>query len=275
MTHGAKVVTENTLRQVFERFGEVVDVVIKKLVTNQKAKAITGYGFIHYAMTVEGLNAAKYASWSMRETTVDNIIYRCTVSHGLQQIMNHENPAILLANHNHKETSNVSSLSTSPSTSGRSSPVSMPVIQNKFCLDGLFGTPNSSFYEKKHENFLPVSAMDFSPSNSFFSSESNPFQTNSSAPMSPSSSSYASSPEYQLHHQQQPKINNNNLLVAAHNNWLNSNNNNNQTISSHSNNNTLDDIIGNNNNNHHLSSNVDLFTNFDALSAEMAMNLIA
>jgi hypothetical protein len=267
MTHGAKVVTENTLRQVFERFGEVVDVVIKKLVTNQKAKAITGYGFIHYAMTVDGLNAAKYASWSMRENTVDNIIYRCTVSHGLQQIMNHENPAALLANN--KETSNVSSLSTSPSTSGRSSPVTMPVIQNKFCLDGLFGTPNSSFYEKKHENFHPVSAMDFSPSNSFFSSESNPFQTMSSAPMSPSSSSYASSPAYQLHHQQ-PKINNNNLLVAAHNNWLNSSNN--QTISSHSNNNTLDDIIGNHNNHH---SNVDLFTNFDALSAEMAMNLIA
>lgn len=82
-----KIVTEAFLRHIFETFGEVLDVSIKKLHVNKDNGQQSGYGFIHYALDDLGVSAAVRAVDSVNESTIESIYFRCSVSHGLTRFI--------------------------------------------------------------------------------------------------------------------------------------------------------------------------------------------
>lgn len=46
-----------------------------------------GYGFVHYPMTVEGIQAAILSTRNIHQVTVDRVTYDCSLSHSLEQIV--------------------------------------------------------------------------------------------------------------------------------------------------------------------------------------------
>lgn len=196
MTHAQKVVTEDTIKKIFSTFGEVKDVVIKKLVVNQKANTLTGYGFIHYPLSSNGITAAKMAAWKMKENTVDNIIFRCSISHGLQQLIQQESTisprsanliesrqAYHTSNHSthtsmassltssiggqfdnfsHGTTnSSTSPISMSPNSSSSPSPINSPVLKPSSNWDLFASSPSHNNNNNHHSNsFYQASLLD-------------------------------------------------------------------------------------------------------------------
>eukprot|EP01040_Poterioochromonas_malhamensis_P001622 gene1622-1716_t len=79
--------TEELFRAVFEQFGPVLDVAIKKCQHHQDTGLQTGYGFIHYPLSEQGINAAVAAVRNLHEMVVGSIKYSCNISHGLDTLI--------------------------------------------------------------------------------------------------------------------------------------------------------------------------------------------
>ena len=84
------LITEATLRGLFSMYGEVVDVAIKKTQFDRKLKIQNGYGFVHYAMTSEGVHSAITATKAIHQVTIDRVTYDCSLSHALESIVGPE-----------------------------------------------------------------------------------------------------------------------------------------------------------------------------------------
>lgn len=87
LSNHLKIVTESFLRLVFERFGQVVDVSIKKLHVSKETGQQSGYGFVHYSLDETGIASAIRAVTEMNERNVESIFFRCSYSHGLSKML--------------------------------------------------------------------------------------------------------------------------------------------------------------------------------------------
>jgi RNA recognition motif-containing protein len=83
----SQVVTEASIREVFSQFGEVIDVCLKKSVIDQSMGEQNGYGFIHYPLTPEGINAALKASQTLCQVYVKNVLYDCCLTWNLEALI--------------------------------------------------------------------------------------------------------------------------------------------------------------------------------------------
>jgi hypothetical protein len=68
-------------------YGEVVDVAIKKTQFDKKLRIQNGYGFVHFALTPEGVRSAVNATNAIHQVTIDRVTYDCSLSHALEQIV--------------------------------------------------------------------------------------------------------------------------------------------------------------------------------------------
>jgi hypothetical protein len=80
-------ITEATLREIFERFGEVLDVTINRADFNQETGSHSGYGFIHYELSNAGVQAALTAIEQIHERLIGSVALNCTPSHGLETFL--------------------------------------------------------------------------------------------------------------------------------------------------------------------------------------------
>lgn len=82
------VVTEATIRTVFEKFGQVLDINLKKSGNSlNKPNEQNGYGFIHYPLTIEGIQSALQAAEILRQVYVDRVLYDCCLTWSLEQFL--------------------------------------------------------------------------------------------------------------------------------------------------------------------------------------------
>jgi hypothetical protein len=79
------IITEESLRQLFAQFGEVVDAVICKSSIDQRTKRQSGYGFIHFPGTPTGIKASFRAAQTLMDIMIDDVNYKCKISHQLEQ----------------------------------------------------------------------------------------------------------------------------------------------------------------------------------------------
>jgi hypothetical protein len=49
----------------------------------------SGYGFVHYSLTPEGIESALQAVQVMNRRTVETVGYECSISHGLKKVLEH------------------------------------------------------------------------------------------------------------------------------------------------------------------------------------------
>jgi hypothetical protein len=93
-------VTEATLRAIFQEFGPVQDISLKKTELNHRGEQ-TGYGFIHYPLTPEGVGAAVQAANVICQLFVDHVLYDCCLTHSLILYLEQQNgrPSSFHANH--------------------------------------------------------------------------------------------------------------------------------------------------------------------------------
>jgi hypothetical protein len=93
-------VDEAVLRGVFEAFGEVLDITIKKFDYDVAHGAQRGYGFVHFKRDEAGVAAALRCTDELRNAIVDGTRYKCDVSHKLMQELYAQShpsvPALLL-----------------------------------------------------------------------------------------------------------------------------------------------------------------------------------
>jgi hypothetical protein len=87
----AAPVTESKLREMFERFGNVLDVTINRADFHMDTMVHSGFGFIHYELQPLGVRSALAAIENMHERVVDGISLGCTVSHGLENYLKNSN----------------------------------------------------------------------------------------------------------------------------------------------------------------------------------------
>jgi RNA recognition motif-containing protein len=87
------LVTEATLRAIFEEFGPIQHICIKKTAFNERGGQ-NGYGFVHYPLTPEGINAAVKASSMVRQVVLDRVIYDCMMTHAFQKYLSQINSNI-------------------------------------------------------------------------------------------------------------------------------------------------------------------------------------
>jgi cold-inducible RNA-binding protein len=80
------MVTEATIRAIFEEFGEIQDVCIKKTVFNEKTGQ-NGYGFVHYPLTASGVSAAIQASFIICQLHIDGVLYDCSFTHSFERFL--------------------------------------------------------------------------------------------------------------------------------------------------------------------------------------------
>jgi hypothetical protein len=73
-------VTEETLRGVFEKYGEVSDVTMKYSTQDEQTGMQKGYGFVSYKEDYEGYAAVLAALGELANATVGNISYKCELS---------------------------------------------------------------------------------------------------------------------------------------------------------------------------------------------------
>eukprot|EP01040_Poterioochromonas_malhamensis_P005753 gene5753-6187_t len=81
----SSLINEESLRNLFSQFGEVVDAVICKSHVDQRTNRQSGYGFIHFPGTPEGLNASFRAAQALMDIMIDDVNYKCKISHQLEQ----------------------------------------------------------------------------------------------------------------------------------------------------------------------------------------------
>jgi RNA recognition motif-containing protein len=87
------LITEEILREVFGKYGPIHDITIKKFEVDQKAQVQRGYGFVHFPASEEGVNAALKCVDALKDKIVDNIHYKCDVSHKLLRQLRTHNPS--------------------------------------------------------------------------------------------------------------------------------------------------------------------------------------
>jgi RNA recognition motif-containing protein len=153
------LVTEATLRGIFSRFGEIQDISIKKTLFNQKGEQ-TGYGFIHYPLTEQGLSAAINASKVISQLFVDNVLYDCCLTHSLQEFLKSRNIPFPVS-HSSSSSSNNScnaSMKSNPvmpslPTAAVSKPVGVSITNNNnnnntsySLFEPMFSTSSSTFF---------------------------------------------------------------------------------------------------------------------------------
>jgi hypothetical protein len=115
-------VTESKLRELFERFGNVLDVTINRADFHVEISVHSGFGFIHYELDPEGVRSALTAIEFMHERVVNGISLSCTVSHGLETYL--KNTSLLQPTMQHQipshciHTSSSSDAYTSPGAVG-------------------------------------------------------------------------------------------------------------------------------------------------------------
>lgn len=79
------MVTEESLRYLFSNYGSVIDASIKKSIIDKDLNRQSGYGFVHFAITHEGVESAIFAASALNDMTVENINYKCSISHNLSR----------------------------------------------------------------------------------------------------------------------------------------------------------------------------------------------
>lgn len=80
-------VTEATLRKLYSQFGDLIDVTIKKNKFSKQRGTQIGYGFIHYPLTLAGIDSARTAIQCTNNITIDSVTYQCSFSNGLKDYM--------------------------------------------------------------------------------------------------------------------------------------------------------------------------------------------
>lgn len=84
-------VTESRLRSFFLPFGEVVDVTINRADFHQETGIHSGYGFIHYDLSHQGIHSAVAAAEAMKEKALNidgmTLIIRSQLTHGLESYL--------------------------------------------------------------------------------------------------------------------------------------------------------------------------------------------
>lgn len=83
------LVTEATLRNLFERFGTVDDVTIKKSHFDQKHKVQNGYGFVHFSLDLDGIRAAVFATQTIQQVTINQVTYDSCLTRSLEAYILH------------------------------------------------------------------------------------------------------------------------------------------------------------------------------------------
>lgn len=74
------MITEDILRRVFERFGEVEDISIKKYMI-KKLNRHSGYGFVYYY----DRNCAELCIQHLKNNEIDGILFDCSISHSMSK----------------------------------------------------------------------------------------------------------------------------------------------------------------------------------------------
>ncbi len=88
-------IDEEVLRTVFEAFGEVVDITIKKFDFDAINQSQRGYGFIHFPSNDAGIEAALRCTEELRNTLVGDSRFKCDVSHKLmKELYDRNHPSI-------------------------------------------------------------------------------------------------------------------------------------------------------------------------------------
>lgn len=85
------------MREIFNQFGEVKDVSLKKTFMNPETGEQNGYGFIHYSLDSDGIDAAIRATSVICQVLIDQVLYDCCLTRSLE--------ASLLANQSHRSIS--------------------------------------------------------------------------------------------------------------------------------------------------------------------------
>ncbi len=112
------MVTEESLSQLFSKFGVVRDVSIKKSTIEPDVGRQCGYGFVHFDVTQEGVESAVLAAKTLQDTTIEEVNYKSSISHNLSKLIHgEESPSPQILNSNvHHESAPISSQQSIQST---------------------------------------------------------------------------------------------------------------------------------------------------------------
>jgi hypothetical protein len=80
-----QLISEATIRSLFSNYGEVLDVALKKSQFDKNLRIQNGYGFVHFPLTLEGVQGAIAAVNALHQVTIDRITYDCSISHALTE----------------------------------------------------------------------------------------------------------------------------------------------------------------------------------------------
>eukprot|EP01031_Cornospumella_fuschlensis_P037664 gene37664-45754_t len=81
------VISQAFLWEVFQAFGEVVEISLKKSTCDQDMCIQNGYGFAHYALSDDGIQSALRAVQALHQVTIQQVTYDCSVSNQLRAII--------------------------------------------------------------------------------------------------------------------------------------------------------------------------------------------
>jgi hypothetical protein len=81
------LINEASIRKVFLRFGEIKDITIKKSAFDDFQLQQSGYGFVHFPLTIAGIRAALQATRDVRQVFVDDVLYDCALTHNLRSLV--------------------------------------------------------------------------------------------------------------------------------------------------------------------------------------------
>lgn len=169
------LVTEVSLRDLFRKYGEVIDTSIKKSDIDLNINRQCGYGFIHYPSTPEGIMSALNSVKFLNDATIDDICFKCSVSHNLEKHLNSLSNQL-----NNPDLSKIAqslSSNSSPNVSLSPSPTTTSINASSNTFVG------SSFSNSNSNSILSSSNSISENSNHFSLFEMNSFNNSSSAPI--------------------------------------------------------------------------------------------
>lgn len=79
------LITEESLRKLFSKYGTVLDCSIKKSYIDESINRQCGYGFVHFSSDKEGIDSALAAVAGLNDATLENVCYKCSISHNLEK----------------------------------------------------------------------------------------------------------------------------------------------------------------------------------------------
>lgn len=95
LSHNTRdLITEESVRNVFSQFGEVDDVTIKKSSIDSRTNCQSGYGFIHFPLSDEGIDAAIRATSFLRQIMVGDVLYDSCLTRSLEAIIRSKNRSV-------------------------------------------------------------------------------------------------------------------------------------------------------------------------------------